>query len=70
MQFNLLPSHPDWFTKQVYYLDNLHSYPTSVNFPDTSYFKYSHGNANTVQLRNLYCYKGIFQRIRQQDYRL
>lgn len=70
MLFNLLPKHPDWSSKQLYYLDNFHDYPASGNCPDTSNLKYSYGNANTVPLRNSYCYKGIFQRIHQQDYRL
>ena len=68
--FNLLPSHPDRFTKQLYYFDNLHDYSASDNFADTYEFKYSHGEPNTVLLRNIYSSKGIFQRIPQQDYRL
>ncbi len=70
MLFNLLPKHPDWSSKQLYYLDNFRDYPASGNCPDTSKLKYSYGNENTVLLRNSYCYKGIYQRIHQQDYRL
>ncbi|MEM6754271.1 MAG: hypothetical protein AAF630_15010 [Cyanobacteria bacterium P01_C01_bin.38] len=68
--FNLLPTHPDCFTKQLYDLNNLHDYSASDNFGDTSYLKYSYGDANTVQLRNLYSFKGIFHCIGQQYYRL
>jgi hypothetical protein len=70
MQFNLLPGNPDWLRNQLYYLDNLHDYSASDNYLDTSIIKYSYGKENTVQLRNLYCFKGIFQGIPQQDYRL
>lgn len=68
--YNSLQSHPDWLRSQLYYLDNLHDYPATVNCPDTSFFKYSYGNANPVLLRNIYQFEGVFQRIRQQDYRL
>ncbi len=54
----------------MYYLDNFHDYFASDNFADTSKIKYSYGSTNTVQPRDLYCIKGIFQRISQQDYRL
>ncbi len=54
----------------MYYLDNLHDYLARDNCADTSMIKYSYGSGNTVQPRNLYCFKGIFQRISQQDYRL
>ena len=67
--FNSLPNHPDWLIKQLYYLDNLHDYSANGNYPDTSNFKYSYGEHNTVQLLNGYCFKGICQRIHQQDYR-
>ena len=70
MLFNLLPNHPDWVIKQLYYLDNLCDYHPSENCPDTSYFKYSYGSNNTVQLWNLYYFQGFFQSIGQQDYRL
>ncbi|MEO0685137.1 MAG: FAD-dependent oxidoreductase, partial [Cyanobacteria bacterium J06649_11] len=68
--FNLLPSHPDWFTNQMYYLDNLHNYPATDNYLDTYFYQYSYGSNNAVRLRNAYHFEGIFQRIHQQDYRL
>ncbi|MBE9216324.1 hypothetical protein IQ247_27300 [Plectonema cf. radiosum LEGE 06105] len=67
--FNLLPNHPDWLIKQLYYLDNLDNYPASGNCQNTFYNQYSYGEKHTVQLRNSHCYQGIFQRIHQQDYR-
>ncbi len=67
--FNLLPSHPDWFTKQLYYLDNQYNYSVNENYLDTSFLKYSYGSTNAVRLRNNNYFQGVFQRIRQQDYR-
>lgn len=68
--FNLLPNNPDWFIRQLYYLDNFNDYPASANCHDTSYFQYSHGNNSIVYLRDSHFFQGIFQRICQQDYRL
>lgn len=67
--FNLIPNHPDWLIKQLYYLDNLNDYLRSRNHLDTFTFKYSYGNANTVQLRNCHYLKGIFRFLNQQYYR-
>ncbi|MEA5594685.1 FAD-dependent oxidoreductase [Rivularia sp. UHCC 0363] len=67
--YNLLPYHPDWSIKQLYYLDNLNSYPANGNYDDTSLDKYVYGIQNPVELRNSYRYQGVFQHIDQQDYR-
>ncbi|MBN3923356.1 FAD-dependent oxidoreductase [Nostoc sp. NMS4] len=59
--FNLPPNHSDWRYWQLYYLDNPQAYPVSGDCPDSAFDK------ALIQESN--CFKGIFFRLSQQEYR-
>ncbi|MCC5614250.1 FAD-dependent oxidoreductase [Nostoc sp. CHAB 5836] len=59
--FNLPPNHSDWQHWQLYYLDNPEAYPVSGHCPDSAFDKALIPESN--------CFKGIFSRLEQQEYR-
>jgi FAD dependent oxidoreductase len=59
--FNLPPNHSDWRHWQLYYLDNPQAYPVSGDCPDSAFDKALIPEGN--------CFKGIFYRLSQQEYR-
>ncbi|PHM10127.1 FAD-dependent oxidoreductase [Nostoc sp. 'Peltigera malacea cyanobiont' DB3992] len=59
--FNLPPNHSDWRHWQLYYLDNPQAYPVSGDCPDSTFDKALIPESN--------CFKGIFYRLEQQEYR-
>ncbi len=65
--FNLPPNRSDWRHWQLYYLDNPQAYPVSGDCPCPSANEYPNSKA-LIQESN--CFKGIFYRLSQQEYRL
>ncbi|MFN6478359.1 FAD-dependent oxidoreductase [Nostoc sp. DedQUE07] len=59
--FNLPPNRSDWRHWQLYYLDNPQAYPVSGDCPESAFGK------PLIQESN--CFKGIFYRLEQQEYR-
>ncbi|OYD94646.1 FAD-dependent oxidoreductase [Nostoc sp. 'Peltigera membranacea cyanobiont' 210A] len=59
--FNLPANRSDWRHWQLYYLDNPQAYPVSGDCPDSTFDK------ALIQESN--CFKGIFYRLEQQEYR-
>ncbi|MEH1811768.1 MAG: FAD-dependent oxidoreductase [Nostoc sp.] len=59
--FNLPPNRSDWRHWQLYYLDNPQAYPVSGDCPDSTFDKALIPESN--------CFKGIFYRLEQQEYR-
>ncbi|MBN3896485.1 MAG: FAD-dependent oxidoreductase [Nostoc sp. NOS(2021)] len=64
--FNLPPNRSDWRHWQLYYLDNPQAYPVSGDCPFPSGNEYPDSKA---LIRESNCFKGIFYRLSQQEYR-
>ncbi|MEH1901748.1 MAG: FAD-dependent oxidoreductase [Nostoc sp.] len=64
--FNLPPNRSDWLNWQLYYLDNPQAYPVSGDCPFPSGNDYPDSKA---LIRESNCFKGIFYRLSQQEYR-
>ncbi|GAA6621502.1 FAD-dependent oxidoreductase [Scytonema sp. NUACC26] len=67
--FNLPPDSPDWLHLQLYYLDNPETYPKSGNCPRVSPTINFYCNGDSVDLKNIDCFTGLFQCQSQQDYK-
>jgi hypothetical protein len=67
--FNLPPDHPEWLDWQLYYLDNPDAYPATGNCPISSNIQYIDLKKNNVKSLKQECFRGIFHRLDEQDYR-
>ncbi|MBG1270837.1 FAD-dependent oxidoreductase [Nostoc sp. WHI] len=67
--FNLPPNHSDWLDWQLYYLDNPQAYPVSGDCPCPSEDKSDNSTFDKDLIRESDCFKGIFYRLDQQEYR-
>ncbi|MEH2418390.1 FAD-dependent oxidoreductase [Nostoc sp.] len=67
--FNLPPNHSDWPDWQLYYLNNPQAYPVSGNCPCPSANEYPDSAFGKGLIRENNCFKGIFYRLSQQEYR-
>ncbi|MEH2001047.1 MAG: FAD-dependent oxidoreductase [Nostoc sp.] len=67
--FNLPPNHSDWLDWQLYYLNNPQAYPVSGNCPCPSANEYPDSAFGKGLIRENNCFKGIFYRLSQQEYR-
>lgn len=67
--FNLPPDFPEWLHLQLYYLDNPETYPQSGNCPHLSPPQDFYCYGDSVNLRNIDCFTGLFHRQAQQDYK-
>ncbi|MEH1831993.1 MAG: FAD-dependent oxidoreductase [Nostoc sp.] len=67
--FNLPPNHSDWLHWQLYYLNNLQAYPASGDCPSLSGNEYPDSAFDKALIRESNCFKGIFYRLDQQEYR-
>ncbi|MCC5643746.1 FAD-dependent oxidoreductase [Nostoc sp. CHAB 5824] len=67
--FNLPPNHSDWLHWQLYYLNNPQAYPASGDCPCPSWNEYRDSAFGKVLIRENNCFKGIFYRLDQQEYR-
>ncbi|MCW5314863.1 FAD-dependent oxidoreductase [Nostoc sp. KVJ3] len=67
--FNLPPNRSDWLHWQVYYLDNLQAYPVSGDCPCPSENEYPDSTFDKALIGESNCFKGIFSRLEQQEYR-
>jgi len=67
--FNLPADHPEWLDWQLYYLDNPDAYPATGNCPISSNIQYIDLKENNVKSLKEECFRGIFHRLDQQDYR-
>jgi hypothetical protein len=68
--FNLLPNHPDWLEQQLYYLNNLPSYPINGYSSCSSFYQYLYEQENSASLRKIQSFVGYFSCLKQQEYRL
>ncbi len=67
--FNLPPNHSDWLHWQLYYLNNPQAYPASGDCPCPSWNEYSDSTFGKALIRESNCFKGIFHRLDEQEYR-
>jgi len=67
--FNLPPNHSDWLHWQLYYLDNPQAYPASGDCPCPSEDKSDNSTFDKDLIRESDCFKGVFYRLNQQEYR-
>ncbi|MEH2148682.1 FAD-dependent oxidoreductase [Nostoc sp.] len=67
--FNLPPNRSDWQHWQLYYLDNPQAYPISGDCPFPSGNEYPDSAFDKALIRESNCFKGIFYRLEQQEYR-
>ena len=68
--FNLPPNRSDWLHWQLYYLNNPQAYPDSSYCPCPSENEYPDSAFDKALIRESNCFKGIFSRLDQQEYRL
>lgn len=67
--FNLPPNHSDWLHWQLYYLNNPQAYPGSGDCPCQSWNESSDSAVGKALIRKSNCFKGIFYRLDQQEYK-
>ncbi|MEH1966199.1 FAD-dependent oxidoreductase [Nostoc sp.] len=67
--FNLPPNHSDWLHWQLYYLNNPQAYPASGDCDCSSGNEYPDSTFGKALIRESNCFKGIFYRLDQQEYR-
>jgi FAD dependent oxidoreductase len=67
--FNLPPNRSDWLHWQLYYLNNPQAYPDSGYCPCPSENEYPDSVFDQALIRKSNCFKGIFSRLDQQEYR-
>ncbi|MEH2012833.1 FAD-dependent oxidoreductase [Nostoc sp.] len=67
--FNLPPNHSDWLHWQLYYLNNPQAYPANGYCPCLSGNEYPDSTFDKALIRESNCFKGIFYRLNQQEYR-
>jgi hypothetical protein len=67
--FNLPPNHSDWLNWQLYYLDNPQAYPVNGDCPCPSENDYPDSAFDKALIQEGNCFKGIFYRLPQQEYR-
>lgn len=67
--FNLPPNRSDWLHWQLYYLNNPQAYPVSGYCPCPSENEYPDSAFDKVLIRESNCFKGIFSRLEEQEYR-
>jgi FAD dependent oxidoreductase len=68
--FNLLPNHPDWLEQQLYYLNNLSSYPINGYSSCSSFSMYLYEQEKSTFLQKIKSFVGNFSCLKQQEYRL
>jgi FAD dependent oxidoreductase len=67
--FNLPPNRSDWLHWQLYYLNNPQAYPATGYCPCPSWNDYPGSAFDKALIRESNCFKGIFYRLEQQEYR-
>ncbi len=67
--FNLPPNHSDWLHWQLYYLNNPQAYPGSGDCPCQSWNESPDSAFGKALIRESNCFKGIFYRLNQQEYK-
>ncbi|MCC5654555.1 FAD-dependent oxidoreductase [Nostoc sp. XA013] len=67
--FNLPPNHSDWLHWQLYYLNNPQAYPGSGDCPCQSWNESPDSAFGKALIRDSNCFKGIFYRLNQQEYK-
>ncbi|MFS0518288.1 FAD-dependent oxidoreductase [Nostoc sp. UIC 10607] len=67
--FNLPPNRSDWLHWQLYYLNNPQAYPANGNCPCPSWDENPDSAFGKVLIQESNCFKGIFYRLDQQEYR-
>ncbi|MEH2274829.1 MAG: FAD-dependent oxidoreductase [Nostoc sp.] len=67
--FNLPPNHSDWLNWQLYYLNNPQAYPANGYCPCLPGNEYPDSTFDKALIRGSNCFKGIFYRLDQQEYR-
>ncbi|MBD0389408.1 MAG: FAD-dependent oxidoreductase [Nostoc sp. C3-bin3] len=67
--FNLPPNHSDWLHWQLYYLNNPQAYPGSGDCPCQSWNESPDSAFGKALIRGSNCFKGIFYRLNQQEYK-
>jgi FAD dependent oxidoreductase len=67
--FNLPPNRSDWLDWQLYYLNNPQAYPATGYCPCPSWNHYPDSAFDKAVIGENNCFKGIFYRSDQQEYR-
>ena len=67
--FNLPPNHSDWLHWQLYYLNNPQAYPANGYCPCLPGNEYPDSAFDKALIWESNCFKGIFYRLDQQEYR-